>query len=192
MRAWIVAAGAAALVVGVLVVVRPAAAKPAPRTWRNDVLDCARQHVEASTPYQWGGGHGGAGYGLDCSGLVIQCARQAGITVAMNADAMYKQLPAVDVPEPGDLALYGKPSRATHVRIVEAFDPSTGIAACIGAENGDMDVTSPEVALERGALVKRVSSHLNRADFLGFRTLAREAPLRAPGPVEFTAWSPPG
>ncbi|MHC4617159.1 MAG: NlpC/P60 family protein [Planctomycetota bacterium] len=143
--------------------------------WRRKMLDCARGHLAKRTLYQWGGGHGGSGYGLDCSGLVIQCAKAADIVAHYNADGFYKVMPKVDVPQPGDLALYGRSGRATHIRIVEKWKPSSRTATVIGSDGGDKSSTSPEVARAQKAWVKRTGTHLDRGDFLGFRTLQKLA-----------------
>jgi len=143
-----------------------------PRTWRDDMMDCVRAHAAAGTLYQWGGGHGWQDpeYGVDCSGLVCQCARRAGIDLWMTADMMYKELPEVLEPQPGDVALYGSPSRAIHVRVVDEWFPAEGRAATIGAEGGGSKVNDPEEAKRIDARVKRFSDH-RFANFLGFRTL---------------------
>lgn len=153
---------------------RSARAEEQLEPWRRRLLECARGHVQAKTLYQWGGGHGWLGdaeYGLDCSGLVLQCAKQAGVDVWMTSNGMYEQLPPVETPRPGDLALYGKPDRAWHVRIVEAWHPEEGRAETIGAEGGGPKVTSPERAVVKNAHVRRVPDH-RASHFLGFRTLA--------------------
>lgn len=140
--------------------------------WRQKMVDCARRHLSARTPYQWGGGRNLGDYGLDCSGLVLACAREAGMpSLGMNSDMMYQQLPSVIEPKPGDLALYGRTDRGSHVRIVESWDPVQKVAQCIGAEGGNNEVKTIEKARKRGAFVKRVP-HNNRSNFLGFRTLS--------------------
>lgn len=140
--------------------------------WRQDMLSCLRRHADEGTLYQWGGGHGWRDpeYGVDCSGLVCSCARESGIELYMTADMMLDQLPTVDAPLPGDLALYGKGDHAIHVRAVDEWFDAEGRAATIGAEGGGSKVNDPEEAERLGARVKRLPDH--RADnFLGFRTL---------------------
>lgn len=139
--------------------------------WRRAMLRCIRGHLEAGTLYQWGGGHGWRNpeYGVDCSGLAISCYREAGGDLYMTANDMYQNLPHVQVPQPGDLALYGRESFSSHVRVVERWVPEEGRAVTIGAEGGGSKVNDPDKARELDARVKRVEDH--RGDwFLGFRT----------------------
>ena len=141
--------------------------------WRRDLLGCVFDHMEMGTLYQWGGGHGhGGDWGLDCSGLVNTCAQLAGMSVAGNADWYYHDLPPVAQPAPGDLALYGSPDRATHVRVVTAWYPDEGRAEAIGAEGGGPSVTTPEIAEAQNARVRYVKNHLAfGSPFLGFQSL---------------------
>jgi hypothetical protein len=143
-----------------------------PRTWRDDMMDCVRAHADEGTLYQWGGGHGWRDpeYGVDCSGLVCECARRAGINLYMTADMMFKQLPEVSTPRPGDVAVYGTSSHANHVRVVDKWFPDEGRAATIGAEGGGSKVNDPVRAEQLDARVKRMQDHRTGA-FLGFRTL---------------------
>lgn len=176
---WPVIAGG--IVGGLLVALwpRPARAARAPidRTWREVLLECVRSHADAGTLYQWGGGHGWKDpeYGLDCSGLVTSCARAAGIDVRMTSDMMFKELPEVEAPEPGDLAVYGSSERAIHVRVVDAWFPDEGRAATIGSEGGGSKVDDAEEAQRIDARVKRQSDH-RTGNFLGFRTLENYEP----------------
>jgi hypothetical protein len=101
--------------------------------------------------------------------LVNECARVAGIDVMMTADMMHKDLPEVETPQPGDLALYGNADRAIHVRVVDAWFPDEGRAATIGAEGGGSKVEDPAEAKRIDARVKRQSDQTD--NFLGFRTL---------------------
>lgn len=135
---------------------------------RQKMVECAQQHVEDRTPYQWGGGHHGPSWGLDCSGLVLDCARKAGIDPGhWDSSKMRDQLPPTDNPQPGDLALY----LPRHVVLVESFDPFTGIATVIGENGGGPSSTSVEVALKQDARAKREPTHLYRETFVGFRSI---------------------
>lgn len=135
--------------------------------WRRQMVACARQHVRDRTPYQWGGGHHGPSWGLDCSGLVLDCARAAGLEPgAWSSRTMAAGLPEVTHPEPGDVAVYAP----RHVVLVESYDPQTGVAEIIGANGGGPSTTSPEVAEAQGARVRREPTHLYRSGFLGFRS----------------------
>lgn len=125
------------------------------------------------TPYQWAGGHMGEGWGLDCSGLILQAMRDAGEQPFAGGESTsngwYHALPLVSDPRPGDVAFYGSdPARATHIVMVTKFDPATGIAAIVGSNGGDQSTTSPEIARRQGAMVKEADSHMFRKDFLGF------------------------
>jgi len=125
------------------------------------------------TPYEWGGGHMNPGYGVDCSGLVIQALRDAGENPfpggESTSNGWYHALPRTSEPAPGDLGLYGSAAdRATHVVIVTKYDPTTQTASIVGANHGDSSVTSPAAAAARGAKVEEQGNHLYRNDFLGF------------------------
>lgn len=136
---------------------------------RKQIVECARAHVKAQTPYQWGGGHHGDSWGLDCSGLVLDCLRKAGIDPGFwDSSRMRNELPRVEVPQPGDVALYFP----RHVVLVESFDAKTGIATIIGANGGGPSSTSPERAREQNAKTKREPTHLYRETFDGFRSIA--------------------
>jgi len=168
----ILAAGiAGALVVLPLRSGRAQAADSALPEWRRVMLECIREHARLGTLYQWGGGHGWRDpeYGLDCSGLALHCAKRAGIELYMVANDMYQKLPEVYVPQPGDLALYGSPQHANHVRVVEAWYPDEGRAATIGAEGGGSKVNDPVKAEQIDARVRRIDDHRGKY-FLGFRT----------------------
>ena len=136
---------------------------------RGLLVEAARSFL--GTPYQWGGGRNPkTDYGLDCSGLVIASARKAGLPLPpatlATSNGWWQALERVEVPLPGDLSLYGAPSRATHVELVTSFDPSTGLAQTIGANGGDSTTTTPERAAEKHAFVKESTSESKR--FLGF------------------------
>jgi hypothetical protein len=205
---WLVAMGGLAVIVGLLVSSKAKAdryggnkpATPAPPdayvglpSWRRRMLACVLEHADNRTLYEWGGGHGhGNDYGLDCSGLVNVCAQSAGLSVAGNADRYYRDLPSVAAPTPGDLALYGTTERATHVRVVTAWDPDASIAECVGAEGGGPNVTTPAEALAQNAYVRRVADHTEfGAAFLGFRSLEPYAATARPQSAPMRP-SPPG
>lgn len=76
------------------------------------ILSHAQQAI--GTPYRFGGS---TPEGLDCSGLVEMTYRAAGIRVPRTADEQFRALPAVDVPQPGDLLFFGSGAKATHVGI---------------------------------------------------------------------------
>jgi len=122
-------------------------------------------------PYQWGGGRSTSDYGVDCSGLIILASKRAGLPLPpcplATSNGWWKCLPRVSSPEPGDLALYGNASedRAFHVELVRSWDGE--VAQTIGANGGDRDVLTPEIAEERGAFVRYASTE-GRSNFLGF------------------------
>jgi hypothetical protein len=182
---WGWAAAVAGAIAASLVIAKVAAAREA--GWRGKLLRCAEHHADERTPYQWGGGHVPNTWGLDCSGLVIQCAAAAGIKAPYNSDMFWKLLPQVkDAPQAGDLALYGNSSRAWHVRIVTSWDGET--ATVIGADGGDSTTTSRARAREQNAHVKRRDHHQSPR-FLGFTTLQPLAKDRSPDPLR-VAWAP--
>lgn len=136
-------------------------------------------------PYQWGGGRNASDYGVDCSGLVILASKRAGLPLPpcplATSDGWWRCLPRVSSPLPGDLALYGKPDRAVHVELVMSYDPASGVAQTIGANGGDRDVLTPEIAQERGAFVRYASTE-GRSNLLGFvRNPLDEAPAESQG-----------
>lgn len=144
-----------------------------PSAWREKILARAREHVQRHTLYEWGGGHHPGSWGLDCSGLVIDCAARAGIDLrGWDSHRMWTELPRVVEPQGGDLACYAP----RHVVIVEGYDSATKTASIIGANGGDSTSTSPERAAQQGAFVRREPSHLYRSGFLGFVSLQGMAP----------------
>ena len=70
-------------------------------------------------PYEWGGSGPAAGdTGFDCSGLTQAAYAAAGISLPHNADAQYRQGPAVPAGAPllpGDLVFYGTQQHLHHV-----------------------------------------------------------------------------
>ncbi|QTP53470.1 C40 family peptidase [Billgrantia sulfidoxydans] len=87
---------------------------------RSDALSIERALILATarealgTPYRLGGN---TPKGLDCSGLVEMAYRAAGIRVPRTADEQYRNLPAVERAQPGDLLFFGDGRKATHVGI---------------------------------------------------------------------------
>lgn len=147
--------------------------------WRSTMIDRAKWHYARSTLYQWTGGRGNPDdYGVDCSGLVIDCARAAGIVgVPQTAAQMLEKLPEVLTPSPGDIALYGSALHASHARLVGEYFAAEGRATWYGAEGdggpigGGPSVTTPAAALAARAWVRYGQDHRVRNGFLGFRTL---------------------
>ena len=176
---WIVGgAGALALLA---LLARSSKANASEAGWREKMLLRANEHVQAQTLYQWGGGHGWVdAYGLDCSGLVIDCCKAAGFVMQFNSDSIWKLCPHVEVPQPADLALYGTAAQATHVTMVEKITPD-GMVAIIGANGGGSATTTPAVARAQNAFVKKVPTHLYRSGFLGFASLVDIAEGRKSG-----------
>lgn len=153
----------------------PASSPPTspPSNWRGAFLAAARARL--GTPYQWGGGHGdGMSWGLDCSGLVLQAAKAAGLVLppgATTADTMWRTFRRVQTPEPGDLAFYGSGGKAQHVVIVTSWDGTK--AATIGANGGDQTTTTPAAAAAKNARVDERPDHRAiRKDFLGFGSIS--------------------
>lgn len=151
--------------------------------WRAAMLERAAWHLSRATLYQWTGGRGNPDdYGVDCSGLVIDCARAAGFdNVPQTADLMLQKLPEVTSPGPADVALYGSPLHASHARLVDEYFASEGRASWYGAEGdggpigGGPSVTTPAAAIEARAWVRHGLDHRVRQGFLGFRTLSNLA-----------------
>ena len=75
--------------------------------------------AQLDTPYVWGGET--VGVGFDCSGLVQHAYGTAGLALPRTAQAQFDtgpQLPAGQVPQPGDLVFFGaSPWQVTHVGI---------------------------------------------------------------------------
>jgi hypothetical protein len=120
------------------------------------------------------GGSSSPREGLDCSGLPIWCCRQLTTPLLVgrpDTDAMWRGLEKVATPEPGDLALYGRGIVA---------DPASHVMVCLeggrvaGMSGGGSHVTSIAIAKVKGARLQERSSHLYRADFIGFRRIPFE------------------
>lgn len=172
-----IAIGAAVGLVGGAILSKLSDPERALPQWRKDFLALARDYADREVPYQWGGGRSPSDYGVDCSGLLIQAQKFATAQGSnppplppegQTSTVWNEALPKIDVPKPGDMALYGSGGRASHVVMVEKWDPDTQTASIIGANGGDKDVNSPAVAAARGAFVRRAPTHLYRDGFLGF------------------------
>jgi len=134
----------------------------------------------AGTPYVWGGNHPIQDGGLDCSGFILHCLRDAGLDLPdTTADGLYTTLAPVDDAAdllPGDLAFYGK-DRATHVVMVI----STGGRVIIGASGGTRPRPGENLAAytqrmrDRVACVRLEDTRRGgvdyRDDLLGFRRM---------------------
>ena len=70
---------------------------------QNAILAAARSQL--GVPYVWGGTTPGSG--LDCSGLVQYCYRQAGISLPRVSEAQGGVGTRTDNPQPGDMVCYG-------------------------------------------------------------------------------------
>jgi len=148
---------------------------------RRRFLEEVRAHL--GTWYQWGGGRNpNSDYGVDCSGLIIASLRNAGYPQIpcplATSNGWWQCLTRIDVPIPGDLAFYGNKSqdRAIHVEVVETWNGEH--ATLIGANGGDKDVTSEDIARKRNAFVKKVATN-KRPNFLGFVRLPLEDMVRS-------------
>jgi len=125
------------------------------------------------TPYQWGGGRTPEyDYGVDCSGLVIASYRDSHLPLPRcsmhTSNGWWHCLERISDPLPGDLAFYGHPDqdRAIHVEVVTSWDGQK--AETIGANGGGRNTTSPEIASQQNAYVKRESTNIRSLPFLGF------------------------
>lgn len=127
-------------------------------------------------PYVYGSNTPRAG-GLDCSGYVQWVLFVAGIEpwasrypakIDLTADGLWTALdPILGSPEPGDLAFYGAPGRASHVMLVLAV--AGGVATeVIGASGGRPDVDTVFLAAQLDARVKIKPGANYRRDLLGF------------------------
>lgn len=140
---------------------------------RRAVFVC-RVLEQKGSPYLWGGRgqyvDGGTARCFDCSGLVVWALYNMGgpdLRWGVNTDVLWNGLPAVDVPQFGDLVFYGG-SAANDVSHVEVW---LGDGAVVGASGGDRTTTSVEEARRRGACVKVKANYLERKDFRGFRSV---------------------
>lgn len=118
-------------------------------------------------PYIWGGDSPRRGF--DCSGLVIWVLQVVGILYPGDdtADGLSKTFPQTERPKTGDLVVYGKPDRITHVGFYVEIE---GEPFCISASGGDQTTTTEEEAKKRNAEVKL--RHVKyRKDFQGYRNI---------------------
>lgn len=142
--------------------------------YRQKMLTTAHISASLKTPYQWGGGRSSTDYGVDCSGLVLQAMRYAGIPdpkQGWTADAFWNAFDPVAAPEAGDLAFYGT-DKATHVVIIDEVLPGDTETMIIGANGGGPNVLTSADAASANAYVRR-DRLMYRKDLLGFRTLAK-------------------
>jgi cell wall-associated NlpC family hydrolase len=106
---------------------------------------------------------------FDCSGLVCWCLWKAGgpdLRMEWSADRLFKELPPVQLPEPGDLAFYGARDSADHVMMVVN-------GRVIGASGGTKQTTTAMLGVAMKAMVKYKDQANYRADFLGYRSIAQ-------------------
>lgn len=122
--------------------------------------------AQEGKPYVWGG-KGMAAF--DCSGLVTAGFQAVGVPgwgdferLHVYSAALWKNLPDVETPLPGDLAFYGAP----HIRHVMVW---WGDGRVLGACGGGSTTTTVEEAARRRARVQFRPTHLYRPDFRGFR-----------------------
>lgn len=150
-----------------------------PRSLRSELVawqeDLVREAEKAKGPvlfYRWAG-YLSPAKGHDCSGHIVWWCDRVGVRLPRGratADSLYRDLEAIDVPRPGDLALYGTPAKATHVMIVVG-ELVAGACPVAGMSGGGSKTASVEIAKASGAWHKWFASHLYRRDFLGFRKL---------------------
>ena len=136
--------------------------RPTRETFLAAVLACE------GVPYLWGGR---SPRGLDCSGLVAWALYVVGgpdIRRSHWTDRLWQELPGVVEPQAGDLAFYGRPGDPSHV-VVCLGGPHDQV---IGANGGNSDVVTVEIADERRARVRRREAPNYRRDLLGFRSTA--------------------
>lgn len=115
-------------------------------------------------PYRWGGQ---SWDGVDCSGFVIKVLRPFGLLPSKGdwtAQQLSNLFEKTTDPRPGDLVLYGKPTKPSHVMI--CLDNKT----CIGATGGNSDTVSFGDALRQRAFVRQEPLGY-RTDLIGFRNI---------------------
>jgi len=125
---------------------------------------CGRAVELIGVPYVWGGQD--PAYGLDCSGLIVECMRSVGLLEGdLSAQGLADGAVRVSTVGvmPGDLAFYGRDwSSVTHVVMVIAFE------RVIGASNGGSWCTTPDIARQRKAAVRIMDMDYRTRDRLGF------------------------
>jgi len=148
------------------------------------VLAVVVAHTLIGVPYIYAGN---SASGIDCSGLVQLCWREAGVAswagfpgaIDRRARDLFDELADVAPmgPELGDVAFYGR-DKITHVAIITdiATDGGGRRTPCeiISASNGNSDARDPTTSLREGRMVKafrRPDAHLYRTDFRGFRSM---------------------
>lgn len=105
------------------------------------------------TPYRWGGDDPS---GFDCSGLVLECLKSAGLmepSVDLTADGLWKRLRPFEIDQPRSGAL---------MFVMHRDDPETAqhVAICldrwhqIGASGGGEDTRDSEDAWKHNAYMK--------------------------------------
>lgn len=135
-------------------------------------------------PYLWGAkglvfytGQPTPAFALDCSGAVTYAIKQvAGVdlTRTHNTDKLWNELPSIEVPQLGDIALYGgnRPDDVSHVEMIVAIDPDSKLYVVGGASGGTPQTLTLDIAKAARAMYKVKKSHLYRTDFRGFRSVA--------------------
>jgi len=121
---------------------------------RDIAVEVLKTHL--GLPYKWGGDDTIGGF--DCSGLVIDVLKSAGIIVEnkdYTAEGLSKLYEETDVLLPGSLVFYdwNKDGIEDHVEMI-AFTDEDGNVFTIGASGGGSATTSPQSAMEQNAYVK--------------------------------------
>jgi murein DD-endopeptidase len=110
--------------------------------------------------------------GLDCSGLVTHVLWRLGgpdWRQTHNTDRLWDELPETHAPQPGDICLYGLGGSQPNPSHVMLWLGACGVV--FGATGGNSDTKTHADAKRHDARVKFKTSHLYRADFLGFRSM---------------------
>lgn len=140
-------------------------------TWavkRDSLALWAMQALEARIPYVWGGR---SMAGLDCSGFVsfpLWVLSSGGIDLRAthNTDKFWTSFPRVELPEPGDVALY-RGANSTGPDDVEHAMLCVGSGVVVGQAHGGRANTTREFSLERGHWTK-AKPMTYRSDLAGF------------------------